>query len=811
MSTIDDQEKYFRSGLRTENVFDNTETMMKEMNETSIESDDVMKKQKSKFKGIYYITGFYKWFMNLSFITRWLALWFPLACLLVIPLAVGASPKYRYAKLGTVRIFWVFLWFEIAWGGFWVSRLVAKFIPYSLYTIVGIFPFTAYKLSIIISAIELPLAFFFTCIIGICTFPPLMINNSAPVSYGSRNTTVTPSASGANNVNPNIDLANSFSIASNVQPWIKVCTKIIGAFVILSIVLLLEKTCLHFIGFHYHEVQYQFRIADNRKHLSMLTKLFLASMKAPYKDSPFVLQQDDILNLGASDSLIKEHTPRHIRQVKRITKNAKKAFRKTRVVVGTVFNNIVGHSRRPFTPEEEYIIEMLRSRKRSLAIARRIWYAIVPAGEDSFKKEDLAGLISDNDDIISIFEVLDRDYSRSISLDELEQFCREIADEFFSIRVSLRDVDVALSKLDRVGLAAVGIIGILIFVSFLDTSFATILAAYGTTLLSLSFIFATTAQELMSSIVFLFSKHPFDISDIVVINGTKYEVVTLSLLYTVFRTMSGSTVQAPNSLLNTLFIENLRRSLPQSESITLTAPFATDFKQLEHLRHLLLGFVKENDCDFRPLLDLSVQDFSALDSLKFTITFYYKSNWQNTALQAIRRNKFMCGLINAVRDVNLPAVGDPVRGSPDYPFVIEQFTKENLKPLSDHSIRPSFTDVSSTSSSPLLKRTPSASFTNNKTEKQESTPPGDERLKKEATAKSANSNTNAAPVGYIRQTLATWQVPELMNSLNALDRNQEISQEIRTTQGSQTFTADDQAENPEEVLATDEHSSSSDQ
>ncbi|EPX70811.1 MS ion channel protein 2 [Schizosaccharomyces octosporus yFS286] len=802
MSTADDQEKYFRNSTRNFNVFDNTDAIMKDIDDNP-QNEDRLKKQESRFKGVYYVTKFYKWFMNLSFVTRWIALWLPLACLLVIPLAVGASPKYRYAKLGTVRIFWIFLWFEIAWGGFWVSRLAATILPYSLYTIVGIFPFTAYKLSVIVSALELPLAFFFTCIICICTFPPIMIRNSAPVSHHSGNATVVPTAPGTTSVNPNINLANSFSLSSDVQSWIKVCTKIIGAFVILSIVLLLEKINLHFIGFHYHEVQYQFRIADNKKHLTMLSKLFLASLKAPFRDSPSVLQQDYILNLRTSGSLDKENASRRIRQIKRLKKNARKAFNKTRVVVGSVFNNIVGHSHKPFTPEEEFIIEMLRSRKRCLAIARRIWYAIVPNREDSLKKEDLSGLIPNQDDIISIFEILDRDYSRSITLDELEQFSREVADEFFSIRISLRDVDVALSKLDRVGLAAVGIIGILIFISFLDTSFATILAAYGTTLLSLSFIFATTAQELMSSIVFLFSKHPFDISDVVVINGTKYEVVTLSLLYTVFRTMSGSTVQAPNSLLNTLFIENLRRSLPQSESVTLSAPFSTDFKQLERLRSLLLEFVKENDRDFRPLLDLSVLDFSALDSLKFTVTFYYKSNWQNTALQAIRRNKFMCGLINAVRDVNLPAVSDPVLGSSDNPFVIERLSREDPQPLMDHTTRPSFTDVSSDTSSPSNKNIPN--YHAPQTERQESelsvceSPRGKSGAK---SVKSANSKNNPASAGYVRETLATWEVPELMNSLNALDRSQEFTAEAQSVQDIETLPTDEENEQQEEASTT---------
>jgi small-conductance mechanosensitive channel len=67
----------------------------------------------------------------------------------------------------------------------------------------------------------------------------------------------------------------------------------------------------------------------------------------------------------------------------------------------------------------------------------------------------------------------------------------------------MRDVDSAISKLDDVLVAVVFIIAIFIFISF-----ATTLATAGTALLSLSFIFAVTCQEILASILFLFYKVP---------------------------------------------------------------------------------------------------------------------------------------------------------------------------------------------------------------------------------------------------------------------------------------------------------------
>jgi small-conductance mechanosensitive channel len=57
-------------------------------------------------------------------------------------------------------------------------------------------------------------------------------------------------------------------------------------------------------------------------------------------------------------------------------------------------------------------------------------------------------------------------------------------------------------------------------------------------------------QEVLSSIIFLFVKHPFDVGDRVNIDGVQYTVKEIRLLSTVFLDTSGLLVQAPNLILN---------------------------------------------------------------------------------------------------------------------------------------------------------------------------------------------------------------------------------------------------------------------
>jgi small-conductance mechanosensitive channel len=100
-----------------------------------------------------------------------------------------------------------------------------------------------------------------------------------------------------------------------------------------------------------------------------------------------------------------------------------------------------------------------------------------------------------------------------VNLEEAEMVVNEISKERKSLSRSMRDVDSAIRKLDDVLVVIVLIIAIFVMISFLNTNFATTLATAGTALLSLSFIFAVTCQEILASILFLFYKvHPPSLS-----------------------------------------------------------------------------------------------------------------------------------------------------------------------------------------------------------------------------------------------------------------------------------------------------------
>ncbi len=130
----------------------------------------------------------------------------------------------------------------------------------------------------------------------------------------------------------------------------------------------------------------------------------------------------------------------------------------------------------------------------------------------------------------------------------------------------------------------------------------------GEKVLALSWLFSGTAQEFLSSCIFVLVKHPFDCGDRIFLygnagatmKGDDYFVKEISLLYTEFKKMEGHIVQAPNSYLNTLCILNQRRSGGLAEAVPLTVKFGTTLDQIDELRQRLLEFVKLEKREYQP-------------------------------------------------------------------------------------------------------------------------------------------------------------------------------------------------------------------
>ena len=167
-------------------------------------------------------------------------------------------------------------------------------------------------------------------------------------------------------------------------------------------------------------------------------------------------------------------------------------------------------------------------------------------------------------------------------------------------------------------------------------------------------------------------KHPYDIGDRVDIATEQLTVEHIALLYTIFkRVTNGKTVQIPNIVLNSLWVENVTRSKAMREQVSVFCAFDTSFEDVNLLKQEMTNFVRDasNNRDFHPDIDIEVMSIAEMNKLELRVEIRHKSNWSNESLRATRRSKFMCALVLALRKVPIagPGGSDATLGSADKP------------------------------------------------------------------------------------------------------------------------------------------------
>lgn len=128
---------------------------------------------------------------------------------------------------------------------------------------------------------------------------------------------------------------------------------------------------------------------------------------------------------------------------------------------------------------------------------------------------------------------------------------REVHREQLSIEHSMSDLDSAVGRLDNIFMSLYTVIALLIFAVAVETQFESLITGAGTVILGLSWLIGGSCQEILSSIIFLFVKHPFDVGDRVDIDKVSYTVKEIRLLSTVFLDGNNTIVTAPNVVLTT--------------------------------------------------------------------------------------------------------------------------------------------------------------------------------------------------------------------------------------------------------------------
>jgi hypothetical protein len=464
------------------------------------------------------------------------------------------------------------------------------------------------------------------------------------------------------------------------RSWRDKMASMLLAALICTCIILAERVLIQLISISYHRKQFDSKIKDSKRNIYLLGLLYDASRALfpsyceEFAEEDYVIQDALQLNLGLSRTGTAKHGRSGSATPMRILQDVGRFGDKVTSAFGAVAQEMTGKKVFDTNSAHSIVIEALDRNRSAEALARRIWLSFVVEGKDSLFKEDMIEVMgsSGQRDAEECFASLDKDGNGDISLEEMILTVTEFGRERKSIATSMHDVDQAINALDGLLFTIVFIICIFVFIAFLSPSFVGTLTTSATALLSLSFVFAATCQEVLGSCIFLFVKHPYDIGDRVDVGTDQLTVEHISLLYTVFkRVNNGKMVQTPNIVLNNLWVENITRSKAMREQVVLNVNFDTSFEDINVLKQELLAFVKDptNSRDFHSDIEVEVVGIAEMNKLELRCDIRHKSNWSNEALRSSRKSKFMCALVLALRKIPIygPGGGDASLGDAGKP------------------------------------------------------------------------------------------------------------------------------------------------
>lgn len=600
--------------------------------------------------------------LNFSVVTRYFIYVSPLAFIFAIPIIIGATADTD-ANIGGVRIVWFFTWIEVVWIGLWVAKIFAHFLPYLFQLFAGFVSSGTKKYALILRALEIPLSLVGWNVVALATFLPIMTQNP---SQRKNNDT-------------------------GEKAWEATVKQILFGLLICTLIFLAEKALIQLISVSYHRKQYDLRIKESKHNIDLLGQLYEASRAMFPEYCKEFAEEDEIISSTIVGAIQKKGHRRGdsvapLRLIRNVGRNVGRVGDKVTAAFGNVAHEITGANMFDAGSAHSVVVHALDKRHASEALAKRIWMSFVVEGRDALFEDDIIEVMGAEreEQARECFHILDRDGNGDVSMEEMILTVAEFGRVRKSIARSMHDVDQAIHVLDTLLLTVALVVMILVFVSFVTTGAATVIAAGATSLLSLSFVFSVTAQEVLGSCIFLFVKHPFDVGDRVEISSQELFVEEISLLYTAFRTVAEQRVtQVANNVLNTSWIDNVTRSKAMRERVSLFVDFGTTFADIQLLKMEMEKFVrdKDNNRDFQPDIEIEVIGVGNMDKLELRIEIRHKSNWSNETVRAARRSKFMCALVLAIRKVpiNGPGGGGAALGDPKNPSYSVTITDERAQ------------------------------------------------------------------------------------------------------------------------------------
>lgn len=220
----------------------------------------------------------------------------------------------------------------------------------------------------------------------------------------------------------------------------------------------------------------------------------------------------------------------------------------------------------------------------------------------------------------------------------VNQFKRTAADLFekrSQMSRTLRDRNSIFEKLEFIFSMMVRYITAIIACYIFEIDYKIYLTSFGTSLLTVSWIFADVIKEVFKCFIFILIIRPFDIGDWVNIDGEDYIVRKIDLVNTTFLTSLDKLIYISNLYLIGTKIQNYARSPPESFRLELLVDSETSYKSAIDLKKAVEPEIKKMKKYFSEVKFLEICDG------KLSYAIMTPHNFQNIDLTRRKKEKLI--------------------------------------------------------------------------------------------------------------------------------------------------------------------------
>eukprot|EP00873_Tetraselmis_striata_P023633 jgi/Tetstr1/443897/TSEL_031849.t1 len=227
---------------------------------------------------------------------------------------------------------------------------------------------------------------------------------------------------------------------------------------------------------------------------------------------------------------------------------------------------------------------------------------------------------------VKAFELFDVSNDGRVTKAEVKEVVMNIFRDRANIAGSLIDTDSIVQSLEQGFSGLIHFLFVGLYLLVWNINVVAGFATFSATLVGLSFIFGNSIRTIFESLVFLFSRHPYDVGDWVVINCEKYQIKKARLLFTMMVNIAGHPVYMSNSELNNKQIDNLSRSTSHTDYNAIEVDMGAAESVKREIKARLDEHIRANANDFEGRSTVFLQNLERAD-LKATLQVFFTMNY----------------------------------------------------------------------------------------------------------------------------------------------------------------------------------------